>query len=157
MVSSVYGSRRVCSHLDTPGFFTRSITDFSAFTQEWLHGSSLPQQTTDENTTLKTSFNAAPERKPTRILMSEEGIQILVRTQLGSFGGFLSDLERYCGVKSTTMRVGKIWDSDRPAGVTTTRHEYLATVRTSNTMMVDKSADNLQDSRPHPTPRFVSK
>ncbi|PVH88774.1 amidase signature enzyme [Cadophora sp. DSE1049] len=109
------GALPVSVRLDTPGCFARSITDLSLLTSKWLEGPDI-------------SHSVIPSHlKPTRILMPEEAIQVFVRLQLDAFGGFLAELERYCGVKSTSFSVADRWESKRPPGTSPLVEKYLAT------------------------------
>lgn len=83
--------------------------------------------------------------------MSEETSQVFVGKQLDAFGGFLTDLERYCGVKSKAFSVADQWKSKRPSGIKLSLEDYLATVRTFETFLVDRGADGIQDSGAYPT------
>jgi len=109
------GALPVSVHLDTPGCFARSINDLSLLTSRWFNGLDMSHSI------------SPPQIIPTRILMPKEAIQVFVRIQLDAFGGFLAELERYCGVKSTSFSVADRWKSKRPPGTSPSVEKYLAT------------------------------
>ncbi|KAH7409280.1 amidase signature domain-containing protein [Cadophora sp. MPI-SDFR-AT-0126] len=101
------GALPVSVHLDTPGCFTRSITDLASITSRWLEGASI--------------------RHGEIASHLAKAIQVFIRMQLDPFGGFLADLERYCGVNSTSFNISNRWESKRPPGTSPSVEEYLAT------------------------------
>ncbi len=66
--------------------------------------------------------------------MSEEANQKFAPIQLDAFGGFLTDLERYCGVKATEFSIADQWKSKGPPEIKLSLEDYLATVRTFDSL-----------------------
>ncbi|KAL2068841.1 hypothetical protein VTL71DRAFT_15179 [Oculimacula yallundae] len=125
------GALPVSLHLDTPGCFARSIAELSQITSRWLPGSS------------EVNIDIPIHLKPTRILVPEEAIRIFIPTQLDAFGGFLEDLERHCGLKSTNVNIADQWKSTRPLGNKSSLEDYLATT-VANIQLYDSYHNNLK-------------
>ncbi|KAH6711065.1 glutamyl-tRNA amidotransferas-like protein subunit A, partial [Leptodontidium sp. MPI-SDFR-AT-0119] len=141
------GALPVSSYLDTPGCFARSITDLSLVTSRWLQGQSLNHPGIPSHLAgIRFQYTRARltiEQKPTRILIPEEAIQIFVRTQLDSFGGFLAELERHCAVKSTTFSLADRWESKRPPKTSSSVENYIATT-VAHIQLYDSYHNNLK-------------
>jgi hypothetical protein len=104
------------SYLDTPGHFSRSISELSKSAGVWLK----PLGTTP---TL--------DKRPTTILVFQESQKSYIEPNISAMNDFVRDLEVYSGVLRTSASVGDLWYDDkiRPHNAPSLT-EYLQNVST---------------------------
>ncbi|KAJ8113597.1 hypothetical protein ONZ43_g5119 [Nemania bipapillata] len=111
-ISDMTGVFPVSSHLDTAGFFSRSITDFRLFGHSW-YGHSLPR------IQMMKDFN--------RLLYASNEFDKYPSDIRSTMDSFVSDLARIMEQPPTPLDIAILWDEKEASVAKKSINEYLST------------------------------